>query len=61
MMLVDGGAIVDISAEPGMFKVDNSSAPSVFNGELGESVKDIQSLSVWRRHAFASRRSMLIC
>ncbi|MDI9473051.1 MAG: virion core protein [Tissierellia bacterium] len=40
MMLVDGGAIVDISAEPGMFKVDNSSAPSVFNGELGESIKE---------------------
>ncbi|MBE6676692.1 MAG: virion core protein [Ruminococcaceae bacterium] len=40
MMLVDGGKIVDYTAEPGYFKVDNSSAPSMFNGELGEAIKD---------------------
>ncbi|PIE98018.1 MAG: virion core protein [Treponema sp.] len=40
MMLLDGGAIVDYTAEPGYFKVDNSSNPSLFNGKLGESVKE---------------------
>lgn len=40
MMLVDGGRVVDYTAEPGYYKVDNSSMPSVFNGELKESVKE---------------------
>lgn len=40
MILVDGGKIVDYTSEPGYYKVDNSSAPSLFNGQLGESVKD---------------------
>jgi len=40
MILVDGGKIVDYSSEPGYYKVDNSSAPSLFNGQLGDSVKD---------------------
>ena len=41
MMLVDGGKIVDYSAEPGYFTVDNSSAPSMFNGQFAESLKDV--------------------
>lgn len=40
MMLVDGGKVVDYTAEPGYFKVDHSSAPSLFGGELGEAIKD---------------------
>lgn len=40
MMLVDGGKIIDYTAEPGYFRVDNSTLPSLFNGELGESVKE---------------------
>ena len=40
MMLVDGGKIVDYTAEPGYYKVDNSSMPSLFNGELGESLRE---------------------
>ncbi len=40
MILVDGGKIVSMTSEPGYFKVDNSVAPSIFNGQLGESVKD---------------------
>ncbi len=39
MMLVDGGKVVDYTSEPGYYKVDNNTAPSMFNGELGESVK----------------------
>lgn len=40
MMLVDGGKIVDYTAEPGYYKVDNSSLPSLFNGQLKETLKD---------------------
>lgn len=40
MMLVDGGKIVDYTAEEGYFTVDNSSKPSLFNGELGEALAD---------------------
>ena len=47
MMVVDGGKIVDYSAEPGYFKIDNSSAPSMFNGQFKESLKD-----VWERFKF---------
>ena len=41
MILVDGGKIVDYSAEPGYFKVDNSSSPSLLNGEFGETLTDV--------------------
>lgn len=40
MMLMDGGKIIDYTAEEGYYKVDNSSAPSLFNGSLGDSVQD---------------------
>ena len=38
MILVDGGKVVDYSAEAGYFKVDNSSEPSLFNGEFGKAL-----------------------
>ena len=41
MMLVDGGKIVDYTAEEGYYRVDNSSAPSMFNGQFGDSLKDM--------------------
>lgn len=40
MLLVDGGKVVDYTAEPGYYKVDNSSMPSLFNGQLGDVVKE---------------------
>lgn len=40
MMLVDGGRIVDYTAEPGYFKVDNSALPSLFNGELKDTIRE---------------------
>lgn len=39
-LLVDGGAIVDFTAEPGMFEVKNSSMPSLMSGDLGAAVKE---------------------
>ena len=47
MMLVDGGKIIDYSAEPGYFQVDNSSQPSLFNGQFKETLKD-----TWERFKF---------
>ncbi len=40
MLLVDGGKIVDYTTEPGYFKVDNSSLPSLFNGQFGDTLKE---------------------
>ena len=40
MMLVDGGKVVDFTAEEGYYTVDNSSAPSLFCGQFGASLKD---------------------
>ena len=40
MMLVDGGKVVDYTAEEGYYTVNNSSAPSLFNGQFGDSLKD---------------------
>lgn len=40
MLLVDGGKVVDFTAEEGYYKVDNSSAPSLFAGQFGRSLVD---------------------
>lgn len=40
MMLTDGGKVVDYTAEPGYYQVDQSSLPSMFNGEFGETLKE---------------------
>ena len=40
MMLVDGGKIVDFTADEGYYKVDNASAPSLFAGGFGASIKE---------------------
>ena len=40
MLLVDGGKVVDYTAEEGYFKVDNSSMPSLFNGDFKDSLKE---------------------
>ena len=40
MMLVEGGRVIDFTAEEGYYKVDNSAAPSLFAGQFGASLKD---------------------
>ena len=40
MLLVDGGKIIDYTAEEGYYKVSNSSAPSLFNGDFGDTLKE---------------------
>ena len=40
MMLVDGGRVVDFSAEEGYYKVDNDATPSLFAGQFGASLSE---------------------
>lgn len=40
MMLVDGGKIVDYTAEEGYYTVNNSALPSLFNGQFGDTLKE---------------------
>ena len=40
MMLVDGGKVVDYTAEEGYYTIDHSAMPSMFNGQFGEASKE---------------------
>ena len=40
MMIVEQGKIVEVCAEPGEFRYDTSTEPSIFTGSLGESIKE---------------------
>jgi membrane protease subunit (stomatin/prohibitin family) len=41
MLIVENGQVVDICAEPGEYKYDNKTAPSLLTGSLGQSIKDV--------------------
>ena len=41
MLIVEQGKIVDVCAEPGEYRYDASSEPSVFSGSLGEGIKQV--------------------
>ena len=41
MLIVEQGKVVDVCAEPGEYTYDCSSAPSLFSGDLGSSIKDV--------------------
>ena len=40
MMIVDGGKVVDYTAEEGYYTVKNSSLPSLFNGQFKDALKE---------------------
>lgn len=40
MILTDGGKIVDYTAEPGYYTVENEAQPSLFSGQFGDVLKD---------------------
>ncbi len=41
MLIVDQGKVAEVCAEPGEFVYDASTEPSVFNGPLGEGIKEV--------------------
>ena len=41
MMIVEQGKVVDLCAEPGEYTYDTSTEPSIFAGNLGESIKEV--------------------
>ncbi len=40
MLIVEQGKVVDVCAEPGEYKYDTSTEPSIFSGSLGKSILD---------------------
>lgn len=41
MLIVEQGKVVDLCAEPGEYTYDMSTEPSIFSGDLGESIKSV--------------------
>ena len=41
MMIVEQGKVVDLCAEPGEYVYDRSTEPSLFTGNLSQSIKDV--------------------
>ena len=41
MLIVEQGKVVDVCAEPGEYTYDMSTEPSIFSGDLGDSVKSV--------------------
>lgn len=41
MMIVEQGKVVDVCAEPGEYTYDMSTEPSIFSGDLGDSIKSV--------------------
>jgi membrane protease subunit (stomatin/prohibitin family) len=43
MLTIDGGKITNVVSQPGAYTYNNASAPSIFAGDIGESVEEIIS------------------
>ncbi len=54
MAIVDQGKVVEFSAEPGEYTYDASSEPSIFNGNLGESIKQT-FVNIGKRFTFGGQ------
>jgi membrane protease subunit (stomatin/prohibitin family) len=51
MIIVDQGGVVELCADPGEFKYDTSTEPSIFCGNLGDNIKKTFS-TMFKRTAF---------
>ncbi|MBQ3427559.1 MAG: SPFH domain-containing protein [Clostridia bacterium] len=51
MIIVENGAVKELCAEPGEFRYDSSLSPTIFEGSLGEKVKNLFSETA-RRFTF---------
>ncbi len=53
MIIVEQGKVVELCAEPGVFTYDTSIAPTIFTGNLGESIKDVFN-TIGKRFTFGA-------
>ena len=51
MIIVEQGKVVDVCAEPGEYTYDISTEPSIFSGDLGESIKNV-FMNIGKRFTF---------
>lgn len=51
VLIVDGGKVAEVCAEPGEFVYDSSTEPSIFYGDLGDSIMETFK-SIGKRFAF---------
>ena len=56
MIIVDQGGIVDVCADAGEFIYDNSTEPSLFYGNLGDSVKKSFSTLLTKKKCVCCKR-----
>ncbi len=54
MMIVENGKVVEVCAEPGEYTYDNSIAPSIFNGSLGDGIRQTFE-EIGKRFAFGGQ------
>lgn len=54
MIIVENGKVAEVCAEPGEYTYDNKTAPSIFNGSLGEGIKQTFS-EIGKRFAYGGQ------
>ena len=54
MVIVEQGQVVDICAQPGEFRYDSKTEPSIFTGSLGDGLKDIFA-TIGKRFTFGGQ------
>ena len=62
MLIVEQGKVVDVCAEPGEYTYDMSTEPSIFSGDLGDSVRRVFEnimTRFWRRGPQGSAHLLL--
>ena len=59
MMIVEQGKVVEVCAEPGEFTFDASTEPSIFSGDLGESIGQVFQ-NIGKRFTFGGEAPIAI-
>lgn len=55
-LIVDGGKVAEVCAEPGEFVYDSSTQPSIFSGDLGENIKNTVN-EIGKRFTFGGQEA----
>lgn len=56
MMIVENGKVVEVCAQPGEYTYDNSSEPSIFDGDLGDGLRKTFA-AIGKRFAYGGQAS----